>query len=46
MYRELGLFRSAGLYCSYTTFSAAIAQVTKMMKLNQLYLYDTQIGVI
>ena len=43
-YRETGLFRSAGLFRSYTTFSTVIAQVTKIVKLTQLYIYDIPIG--
>ena len=34
--REMGLFRS------YTNFITAIAQRTKIIKLNHLYLYDIQ----
>ena len=41
-YREMGLFRSAGLFQSYTNFITAIAQRTKIIKLNHLYLYDIQ----
>ena len=39
-YRETGLFRS------YTTFSTVIAQVTKIVKLNQVCIYDIPIGHI
>ena len=39
----MGLFRSAGLFrWSYTNFITAIAQRTKIITLNQLYLYDIQ----
>ena len=33
----MGLFRSAGLFRSYTNFITAIAQRTKIVKLNHLY---------
>ena len=36
-YCEMGLFRSAGLFRSYTNFITAIAQRTKIVKLNHLY---------
>ena len=40
-YHEMGLFRAAGLFQSYTNFINVIAQRTKIIKLNHLYLYDT-----
>ena len=40
--REMGLFRSAGLFRSYANFITAIAQRTKIIKLNHLHLYDIQ----
>ena len=36
---EMGLFQAAGLFRSYTNFITAIAQRTKIIKLNHLYLY-------
>ena len=36
MYRKTGLFRS------HTSFITTIAQKTKIIKLNHLYLYDIQ----
>ena len=41
-YRETELFRSAGLFRSYANFITAIAQTTKIIKLNHLYLYHIQ----
>ena len=37
-----GPIRSAGLFWSYTNFTTAIAQRTKTIKLNHLYLQDIQ----
>ena len=35
----MGLFQAVGLFRSYTNFITAIAQRTKIIKLNHLYLY-------
>ena len=43
---ETGLFQLMGLFRSYTSFTTAIAQRTKIIKLNHLYLYDIQIDHI
>ena len=40
---ETRLFRSAELFRTYTNFMTAIAQITKVIKLNHLYLYDIQL---
>ena len=45
-YREAGLFWSAELFQSNTNFIIAIAQVTKIIKLSDLYPYDIQTGHI
>ena len=37
-----GLFQSVGLFRSYTNFITGVTQRTKIIKLNQLYLYDMQ----
>ena len=42
MYGEMELFRSAVLFWSYTKFRTVITQRRKIIKLNQLYLYDIQ----
>ena len=42
MYREMGLFQSAGLFRSYTNFINAIAQRTIIIKLSHLYIYDIE----
>ena len=42
IYHETGLFWLAGLFQSYTNFITVIAQRTKIINLNHLYLYDTQ----
>ena len=44
--REVKLFLSAGLFRSNTNFIIAIAQITKIIKLSDLYLYDIQTGYI
>ena len=46
LYHETGLFQLMGLFRSYTSFTTAIAQRTKIIKLNHLYLYDIQIDHI
>ena len=41
-YREMRLFQLAGLFRSYTNFITVIAQRTKIIELNYLYLYEIQ----
>ena len=45
-YHETGLFQSAGLFRSYINFITVIAQRTKIIKLNHLYLHYIQIDHI
>ena len=45
-YREAGLLRSAGLFRSNANFIIAIAQIAKIIKLSDLYLYNIQIAHI
>ena len=42
----MGLFLSAVLFRSNTNFIIVIAQITKIIKLSGLYLYDVQTGHI